>query len=111
MKKTYFYAHVCPLLLTFIFFTACNGQDKLTEEEELSNTIQSFSLTPPQEQIADYIRNIFQDKNGNLWFGTNGYGVAHYDGDSVSYFSNAQGFDGQQITGMAEDPDKNIWFA
>ncbi len=63
------------------------------------------------EQIADYIRNIYQDKNGNFWFGTNGLGVAHYDGDSISYYSLEQGFAGYQITGIAEDLDQNIWFA
>ncbi|MEZ4847519.1 MAG: hypothetical protein R3B93_02565 [Bacteroidia bacterium] len=29
---------------------------------------------------------------------------------NVSYFSNAQGFLWLQITGITEDPEKNIWF-
>ena len=66
---------------------------------------------PPDNQIAGYVRHIFEDKNGQLWFGTNGYGVVHYTGDSVTYYSIAQGFGGQQITGIAEDLEKNLWFA
>ena len=111
MKKAYFYALIWPLLFTLTFFNACSGQEKSAEGNQPTKEPHSVSDTPANPQIAEYIRHIFQDKNGNLWFGTNGYGVAHYDGDSVSYFSNAQGFDGQQITGITEDLEKNIWFA
>lgn len=62
-------------------------------------------------QIAKYIRHIFQDKNGNFWFGTNRFGVAHFDGHSISYYSTKQGIEGRQITGITEDAEKNIWFA
>jgi len=63
------------------------------------------------KQIADFVRNIYQDKNENFWMGTNGRGIAHYNGDSLAYFSNKNGFDGQQVTGITEDQEKNIWFA
>jgi len=111
MTKAYSYSCILPLLLTLNLFTACNGQEKSRVKVKLNKEPPSSSHKSPNPQIAEYIRHIFQDKNGNLWFGTNGYGVAHYDGDSVSYFSNAQGFNGQQITGITEDPEKNIWFA
>lgn len=69
------------------------------------------TTTEQAAPIAEYIRNILQDKNGHLWFGTNGLGTAHYDGESISYYSIDQGFDGYQITGMTEDLDNNIWFS
>lgn len=111
MKKACFYPYICLVLFTLTLFIACSGQDKSRGKVELSKEPPTFTNTSPDPQIAEYIRHIFQDKNGHLWFGTNGYGAAHYDGDSVSYFSNAQGFNGQQITGITEDSDKNIWFA
>ncbi len=113
IMKTYLYTHICPLLFIMASITSCSGQEKSKLSKDNQPTTESlFVLNAYSDpQIAEYIRNIYQDKNGHLWFGTNGYGVAHYDGDSVSYFSNAQGFDGQQITGIAEDPEKNIWFA
>ena len=111
MKDAFIYAYIFPLLFNLTFFTACSGQDKSREKVQLSKEPPTFTISPPDPQIAEYIRHIFQDNNGHLWFGTNGYGIAYYDGDSVSYFSNAQGFDGQQITGITEDAEKNLWFA
>ena len=111
MKDSFIYAYIFPLLFNLTFFTACDGQDKSREKVQLSKEPPTFTISPPDPQIAEYIRHIFQDNNGHLWFGTNGYGIAYYDGDSVSYFSNAQGFDGQQITGITEDAEKNLWFA
>ena len=115
MRIFYLSAHISPLIFLLPFVSACIGHEKLNSSKENVNTqTQNPSFIPSSqsdEQIAEYIRNIFQDKYGNLWFGTNGYGVAHYDGDSVSYFSTAQGFNGYQITGITEDNEKSIWFA
>jgi len=38
-------------------------------------------------QISEYVRRIFQDKNGNIWCGTNDDGVCRYDGKTLTYFS------------------------
>ena len=111
MKKAYFYTYSNQLLFILTFFTACSGQENSSAENQPAKEPKVVSTSPPNLQIAEYIRHIFQDKNGNFWFGTNGYGVAHYDGDSVTYFSIAEGFNGHQITGVTEDLDKNIWFA
>ena len=37
--------------------------------------------------------------------------MAHYNGDSLVYFSTEQGFSGNQITGISEDPKGNLWFS
>ncbi|MBT8231530.1 MAG: hypothetical protein KJN84_02805, partial [Bacteroidia bacterium] len=104
------------LILRFFFFvallilTSCGSKEKPVISEK--KTIASQETEVEQDpQIAEYIRNIFQDKNGNFWFGTNGYGVAHYNGDSIVYYSVDQGFEGQQVTGIAQDSKHNLWFA
>lgn len=109
MKSTYLYSYICPLLFIIALFTSCNGQEKstLSKGSQLANTTLLGYRSQSDLQISEYIRNVFQDKNGHLWFGTNGFGVAHFNGDSLYYFSNDQGFNGGQITGMTEDLDRN----
>lgn len=66
---------------------------------------------PDSTQISDYVRNIIQDKQGNLWFGSNAYGAIRYNGDTLSYFSVYQGLVGHQITDMMEDNQGALWFS
>lgn len=96
----------CLLLALLVLFIACNEQTKPIRSKNKSKT-----ATKTNQQIAEYIRHIFQDKNGGFWLGTNNFGVAHFNGDSLSYYSIKQGFGGVQITGIAEDTEKNLWFA
>ncbi len=58
---------------------------------------------PSPNAISAFVRRIFQDKSGNLWFGTNGDGVIRYDGDSLEYFSINEGFGGVAVIGIVED--------
>lgn len=37
---------------------------------------------PVAVQISEFVRRIFQDSRGDMWFGTNGDGVIRYDGTS-----------------------------
>lgn len=111
MKHIHFLVSLFPLFFGLIVFTSCNGQEKSPKKVQLSKVPPTILETGATSQIAEYIRHIFQDKNGNFWFGTNGYGVVHFDGDSLFYYSNEQGFHGQQITGIVGDKEQNIWFA
>ncbi|MFN0215865.1 MAG: two-component regulator propeller domain-containing protein [Saprospiraceae bacterium] len=62
-------------------------------------------------QISAYVRRIFQDRNGALWFGTNSDGVCRYDGNSLTYFTTTEGFGGYAVRGITEDASGNLWFA
>lgn len=121
MKKACVSAMICSLLILVASATSCSSR-KTSSSPEVSQATNDpvsapdvFStilpLPDPNPQIAEYIRHIFQDKNGNFWFGTNNYGVAHYDGNNLVYFTEEQGFGGGQITGITEDPQQNLWFA
>jgi ligand-binding sensor domain-containing protein len=101
--------HFNLYLFLLVFISSCASHERPTISE--IPQVQTVENLTPDLQIADYIRHIYQDKNGNFWFGTNNFGAAHYNGDSIVYFSNRQGFDGSQITGITEDSEKNIWFA
>lgn len=100
------------LVLAIVFNLACKGQSpSTTERTRIKSETTIIPYNDDNAQIADYIRNIFQDADGNLWLGTNNYGVAYFDGSDLSYFSNKEGFGGGQITGITSDSDNNIWFS
>jgi ligand-binding sensor domain-containing protein len=81
--------------------------------EQLDSAMLADRLSKPPaatEQISQYIRRIFQDRDGNMWFGTTTDGVARYDGRSLNYFTPANGFGSDWVSGMAQDAQGDIWF-
>lgn len=133
------YLFFIPIL--FIFFISCtqksekNSSDKtsiisatdsvlkknndsLSEEPALNPTIIRtkvpkgfYGYQPDTAQVSQYIRRIFQDSKGNIWFGTVGDGVCRYDGQTLTYFTTLDDFSGNSVQDIAEDKNGNIWFA
>ncbi len=111
-------------ILLFIFltiFTSCNGQEKTNTPNSpiTSNSsptvIRNFkavALAPDFDTtlVSQYIRSIFQDSKGNLWFGTLGEGVVRYDVKTLTYFSNPDGFNNNTVYAINEDKNGNLWF-
>lgn len=61
--------------------------------------------------VSEYVRRIFQDSRGFLWFGTNSDGAALFDGKKLSYLNTQEGLSGSQVTGIIEDKQKRMWFS
>ncbi|MFN0175374.1 MAG: two-component regulator propeller domain-containing protein [Saprospiraceae bacterium] len=110
------------LLLLLFSVTSCYGQgnkpltiDSISDHKTIpTELIKIYGPVPDpflDGQISQYVRRVFQDKNGNLWFGTNGDGVCRYDGKSLSYFTTTEGFGGHAVRGIVEDGSGNLWFA
>ena len=104
------------LLFSCVFMAACFGQEKTTEKESQADI--QHSQVPRADplfyidgQLCQHVRKIFQDKNGDLWFGTNVYGLMRYDDDTLVYFDRSNGHDYSRITGFAQDKDSNMWFS
>ncbi|TRX32993.1 regulator [Flavobacterium sp. ZT3R18] len=111
-------------ILVFIFltiFSSCNGQEKKNTQKG-SNTakpspkvVRNFkagAMAPDFDTtlVSQYIRSIFQDSKGNLWFGTLGEGVVKYDEITLTYFSNPDGFINNTVYAINEDKKGNLWF-
>ncbi len=62
-------------------------------------------------QIGAYVREAFEDSQGRLWFGTSERGVACYEHEMYTYFTVPYGLADNQINGIDEDAEGNLWFA
>ena len=57
--------------------------------------------------------NIFcakQDRNGNMWFGSNGGGITRFDGKSFTNFTEKEGLSNNVVWSILEDKKGNLWF-
>ena len=108
------------LVFSLIAFTSCSGQEKGNPLQPPATTppptiIRNFEAVPMDPDfdttlVSQYFRSIFQDSKGNLWFGTIGEGVVRYDGQSLTYYSNPDGFVNTTVYAITEDHDGNLWF-
>jgi hypothetical protein len=64
----------------------------------------------PDAQISEYVRRVFQDRDGNFWFGTNDDGVARFDGTTLTYFNIGEGFGGWAVREILQDRAGAVWF-
>jgi ligand-binding sensor domain-containing protein/two-component sensor histidine kinase len=67
-------------------------------------TMPKFSNSEGLE--AHSVFSSFEDKTGNLWFGTHGGGVTRFDGKSAVTFT---GLECNDVRAFAEDADGNLW--
>jgi|JYMV01.1.fsa_nt_gi ligand-binding sensor domain-containing protein len=91
-----------------------NTQRTIQQDIDTSTTNYDLQLLQPSTYEAPplsmFVRRIFQDGNGNLWFGTNGDGVIRYNGTTIEQFSINEGFGGVAVRGIVEDTLGNLWF-
>src|SRR3990170_2254136 len=59
----------------------------------------------PQSQVLGMI----EDKNGYLWLGTQGGGLARFDGREFKVYTTLDGLLSNQVTGLKLDRDNNLW--
>lgn len=53
----------------------------------------------------------FQDREGNLWFGTDGFGVSKFSGEAFASYSVKDSLPGDYIKSIFQDSQKNIWLS
>jgi ligand-binding sensor domain-containing protein len=75
-------------------------------------SLKAIGLAPDFDTtlVSQYIRSIFQDSKGNLWFGTIEEGVVRYDVKTLTYFSKPDGFISNSVFAINEDKKGNLWF-
>ncbi len=89
-----------------------SGPPTAIEQPQVRPMPDASSIAADQpKQISEYVREVFQDREGNMWFGTNGEGVCRWDGESLEFFGPREGFGGVAVRGIAQAEDGAVWFA
>lgn len=106
-------------LLASSLLLSCHNRKSPDPRQTVVSSVATFDIdtTPAQVdplfqfdgQLSAWVRNIFQDSRGDLWFGTNHYGIMRYDGDTLMYFDEDDGVGAGRITEITEDTDGIIW--
>lgn len=58
---------------------------------------------------TNIINTLAEDENGYIWIGTEGLGIARYNGTSFQYYNNVLVKDGLHVKSISFDTDKNIY--
>lgn len=54
--------------------------------------------------------DLFEDSQGNIWFGLDGHGALMYDGSTFTRFTKKDGLCSNNVASIVEDAQGNIWF-
>lgn len=71
--------------------------------------VKNFNVT--NGLLSNRLTSLIQDKNGDLWYGTEKFGVAciALNGKTKLRFTQKNGLHSNEIVSVAEDPKGNIW--
>ena len=74
-----------------------------------------FELPYPEKVTGEFITkgtswSITEDRAGNMWFSTNGFGAFKFDGRSFTQYSEKDGLTDNSVDNIMEDSKGNIWF-
>lgn len=61
-------------------------------------------------EVSRACRYVFQAKNGDYWFGSDGQGVYRWDGKALVNYTTADGLSGNSIRGIQGDKAGNVYF-
>ena len=102
----FIYRNITLLILLSIFIS-CKGQIKT--EKQLS-TVQKVSDLSKIPVPKNGFSNGYLDKDGTLWFSSNGGGVYHYDGITFKNYTEKNGLSSNQVFSIVSDNKNNLWF-
>ncbi len=109
--KYIMWTYTTSLLFSLLtIFISCNGQGN---SNIAKSTIIDQNATIVTGEIVSETDNtifiVFQDKNNNYWFGSDGQGLYRYDGKVILHFSTKNGLPNNRIRGIQEDKSGNVF--
>ncbi len=68
-------------------------------------------ITPPAyQETANWVTEIMEDRQGNIWFGRSGYGACKYDGTTFTQYTTEDGLPSNCVQAILEGNEGDIWF-
>ncbi len=75
-----------------------------------NDSLQTVQRVPTLAQLDNFIvYELLTDTDGTLWCGTNGLGLARYNGSSLVSFTTTDGLVGNRVFALAKDSTGTIW--
>jgi len=105
-KMNLIFRHIA-LLILFSIFISCNGQVK---NKKISLDVEKISEVNKIPVPINGFSNGYVDKDGTLWFSSNGGGVYHYDGKTFKNYTEKNGLNSNQVFSIVSDHKNNLWF-
>ena len=89
--------------------TPCFGQiiDSSNVEVLSKHIVQGDTV----KKLSDHLWYVFQDKQNNYWYSSNGDGVYRYDGKTIVNFTTKDGLANDTIRQIQEDKFGNIFIS
>ena len=66
------------------------------------------NFTTKEGLLNNGVTTIYEDKKGNIWFGTGG-GLSRYDGESFRNFTTKEGLSNNDVNTIIEDKTGKLW--
>ncbi|PCH65391.1 MAG: hypothetical protein COC01_09745 [Bacteroidetes bacterium] len=82
----------------------------LSAANSLAQTYNFDNFTVEHGLAQSQILSVCQDRQGNIWFGTNGGGVSKYDGSKFTTYAVRDGLADNIVYSIIEDQSGNLWF-
>lgn len=100
------YIHLNALFLVFVSYTSCAQKQTAPHNDPINYSIQDTVTSYGPNRM---VRNVKQDRNGNILFTASWGGVFRYDGKSFTNIASKIG--SRRFWDVLEDRRGNLWFA
>lgn len=64
----------------------------------------------PYQTTMNWVTEIMEDSQGNIWFGRDGYGACKWDGKTFNHYTKKDGLISNNVQVIREDKQGNLWF-
>jgi ligand-binding sensor domain-containing protein len=101
------YAHVYAFFLMSVFHTSCGQKQTEPHKDNINYNIKDTVTSYGPNTM---VRNVKQDRNGNILIAASWGGVFRYDGKSFQHFTTREGLANNRVMSIYEDEAGIIWF-